>query len=1440
MTVNLQDPEIRERDIGLTDLLFAFDPDITGAEQSARMDTLREIIDKVFKNPTQDLTNDEIEALHNALKIVSTIGPGIARQIQGLQNVTADLYAGDAPSGWSNAKDDKSQGTLLVTPNILNKSNISTAFLSPNIYKIGVRIQDAGSVLGGRNYLYAQIPNSHQTSQFRVFITEGDVISYEPITGWNLISQSSDNNNLYYVLSDSVLSNDVTTVGLQVTGSAAHIGTTRFEGDVNEEKIYALVKAIAKGGTNVVITPDDGNKTLTFKASGGGNGGGTIVQGANISLLIPPQAHRKSATYPWMWASGKTLQEIDAVKAISSPSQGDVALYASNTGGATNYRVNSWIYTGTVWIGAFISPRASATTSTFAAGGQAGEPVAIPIPDGEIPVWNTDSVYNENDIVIRSYRLWISIIDDNQGNDPVDSDPGAWDLIGPIEIASWAKDDNPDNKIPVGKLGLESGTIRRPTGHTLPDVELFDYDASDPSLPEPILSPLDFSPWPQIVRVEMKASVSSSSIAPELVMDLRAPQGGATASTRITVAMDQGFVWHQFEILPAAAEGPLELVLESVITDDQVQGGSGTYSVDIRDIVGFTNTGEAALRVAEIAQEAVVESAAAASDGHAIDAYQELPTPVGESQGKVVLAEGEWYRNERDTEDGELIAITAYGKDRNDTGGYTGVAIGVDGSPYLHGGTWVYNPSAELLYLVTKGWETLLAVRSDIYEKATGAIPADSWVLVSATPEGDPVSGNEHESVPLYYDGTSVDYHGHSYYRFRGNQAAAHDSDEAAFVFGRRPAGTEFRIKLFVSNSDAAKGPSILTSDAPDWTRFHTEDYKDLSNKLTEDEDKLDKSLERLNSLLDPDPGGIDLVNVSSVFRLPNPAISSIDDVYLSDFQTEAVGVWDEAPIMPPGIYERKELPSPGTIRAKCEQKDNVRGFGIGGSASWPKQGSLVTSARQMVAALVDNEMWLNYYHLYNVYAERSNDYWRARNEDPADHFHNYDPRGPNMGIDPQHVTGVALHMVSSMTASWIDADGNAQSRTGIIWEPATSRGSDHWPLGELVIARIEDIPYVKMSLYRYTGETQLREVLTDACNPQQNPTGQIDIFLELHDTQGTFDGQGDYPLIGFGHDADTWGWTQRNIPQPNVYLLTDAITDLTKELANYKSEVNSQLVSLAHRSSQLVSRLPDPGGNDIPTEVYVVAPYTENITIPAANNKTSADRVASIGFHAGEYQLVDGVANRAKVRLDACTVGGHPGWGVQMFTIPNQWLDSYDTPPPGEVFYSPVGTGLISLFAFNHPTLGWTVETVIKDGLFVGWGYTSYNIAAHDDMPAIRMHLPNNEHIDMSLGGIDAPNGGVGIEGGVSYRSIAGGTGGTEVNNYMKDYNGNSDTNKAARTVELEFLYGTGWPFTDSLLFGGVNTKSWLWTPIDLFTESDDIIVDLEKRVTALENANN
>ncbi|MCY4121254.1 MAG: hypothetical protein OXG72_10085, partial [Acidobacteria bacterium] len=249
--------------------------------------------------------------------------------------------------------------------------------------------------------------------------------------------------------------------------------------------------------------------------------------------------------------------------------------------------------------------------------------------DEGVAAWEAERTFARDAIAEHANRLWLSLQDDNLGNEPAD-------LFGSLS-PWWVPLDNRDasaidaalGNVPLtsdpsvhGWLGhvvegdnIVPGSIERPSGHALPDVDQFDYDAADAdALPAAVLTPLAFDPWPEHVHIEIKASVSSSGIAPDLVLDLRDAQG-AIVSSRATVETDGVYRYHRLQIIdPATDAGPVSLTLESVVTREGVQGGSGTYSLDFRDVLGFRGTSPVARLIASIAESIIAPPEAEEED----------------------------------------------------------------------------------------------------------------------------------------------------------------------------------------------------------------------------------------------------------------------------------------------------------------------------------------------------------------------------------------------------------------------------------------------------------------------------------------------------------------------------------------------------------------------------------------------------------------------------------------------------------------------------------------------------------------------------------------------------------------------------------------------------------------------------------------------------------
>ena len=376
---------------------------------------------------------------------------------------------------------------------------------------------------------------------------------------------------------------------------------------------FLLGRLDATAGKFLTIKGSGNNRSLEWVDAPSGGGGGAV--------WIKPTStadRASSSSSSSLYNVFKSNYNIaTSLTAPGTPSDGDlfVAYVASSGNAAVNVYLLAWNRGKLIQVS--FNQQVSISRWNEAAGaGTRGEDT--PPPGSGIAPWTADAAYPNNALALHDGRIWRSLQDANTGNEPaaalntlnawwqptdhrdattIDSALGAAPGAD-SSITSWLSDLRNGNNIIPGDIG-------RPAGHELPDVEQFDYDADETRLPMAVLTPLTFDPWPEHVHLEIKASVSSAGIAPDLVLDLR-DSNGNIVSSRATVETDGQYRYHRLQIIdPTTDPGAVSVTLEAVVTDIGVQGGSGTYSLDFRDVLGFKGTSTAARLIATIAEHII-------------------------------------------------------------------------------------------------------------------------------------------------------------------------------------------------------------------------------------------------------------------------------------------------------------------------------------------------------------------------------------------------------------------------------------------------------------------------------------------------------------------------------------------------------------------------------------------------------------------------------------------------------------------------------------------------------------------------------------------------------------------------------------------------------------------------------------------------------------------
>ncbi|MYG37397.1 MAG: hypothetical protein F4205_18155 [Gemmatimonadetes bacterium] len=139
------------------------------------------------------------------------------RLIRRLQDLTTDLHAGPLSTGWSDASADAQGGIAAVDSATLDGARAVTDWTNQSLN------HEAGK------HTVARIPAGADPRLFRMKIEgTGSQVAFETFNTLQYLGASADEQwALYFV---GTYGDAVTTVTLQVTGSLAHLGETRFDG----------------------------------------------------------------------------------------------------------------------------------------------------------------------------------------------------------------------------------------------------------------------------------------------------------------------------------------------------------------------------------------------------------------------------------------------------------------------------------------------------------------------------------------------------------------------------------------------------------------------------------------------------------------------------------------------------------------------------------------------------------------------------------------------------------------------------------------------------------------------------------------------------------------------------------------------------------------------------------------------------------------------------------------------------------------------------------------------------------------------------------------------------------------------------------------------------------------------------------------------------------
>lgn len=120
-----------------------------------------------------------------------------------------------------------------------------------------------------------RLPAGVSTAQYRMLFTAQDGLTTN--IGLSSFHKVGSDDDWDYYVDNLALGDAVASITLQVTSDAAHVGTSTFGGNLQQNKVYAQVKEIVKAGDNITITPKDGTAELTLASTASGGSGGDLL-----------------------------------------------------------------------------------------------------------------------------------------------------------------------------------------------------------------------------------------------------------------------------------------------------------------------------------------------------------------------------------------------------------------------------------------------------------------------------------------------------------------------------------------------------------------------------------------------------------------------------------------------------------------------------------------------------------------------------------------------------------------------------------------------------------------------------------------------------------------------------------------------------------------------------------------------------------------------------------------------------------------------------------------------------------------------------------------------------------------------------------------------------------------------------------------------------------
>jgi len=164
-------------------------------------------------------------------------GQTVDHRLDGLAAATSDLHAGSPATGWSDIS-AAAQGGIREGAGGQQWTLTTARAVGNSDWRLAL---DEAQATG--NYGLIRIPAAADARSYRLEFTAsadlGGGVSYGDLSHWTRIGESSDGNWQYYT-GPGTFSGDASVV-LQATGSAAHHGTSLFEGRVISTQVLAAL-----------------------------------------------------------------------------------------------------------------------------------------------------------------------------------------------------------------------------------------------------------------------------------------------------------------------------------------------------------------------------------------------------------------------------------------------------------------------------------------------------------------------------------------------------------------------------------------------------------------------------------------------------------------------------------------------------------------------------------------------------------------------------------------------------------------------------------------------------------------------------------------------------------------------------------------------------------------------------------------------------------------------------------------------------------------------------------------------------------------------------------------------------------------------------------------------------------------------------------------------